>query len=72
MVAAHNQVVKDDPVEILQRWETAGGLWRIVGRAGGYLTVGLFRCDGGEQVDSVRSDAAGLLEFVGDRQTSLD
>lgn len=62
----------DDPVEVLRRWEAAGGLWRIIGRAGGELTVGLFRCDGGEQVDAVRSDGAELSVFVGDRQTSLD
>jgi hypothetical protein len=64
--------VTDDPVEVLRRWEAAGGLWQINGRAGGELTVGLFRCDGGEQVDVVRSDGAELCAFVGDRQTSLD
>jgi hypothetical protein len=65
-------LVNDDPVNVLRRWEAAGGLWRIVGRAGGQLTVGLFRCDGGEQVDAVRSDDAALHAFVGDRQTSMD
>lgn len=64
--------MSDDPVDVLQRWEAAGGLWRIVGRANGYLTVGLFRCDGGEQVDAVRSDDAALRALVGDRQSSLD
>lgn len=64
--------VNDDPVEILQRWESAGGVWRVIGRGGGHLTVGLFRCDGGEQVDEVRSADETLLAFVGDRETSLD
>jgi len=64
--------MRDDPVDVLLRWEAAGGLWRIIGRAGGHLTVGLFRCDGGEQVDAVHSDTAALRAFVGDRQSSLD
>ena len=64
--------MSDDPVEIVQRWESAGGLWRVISRGGGHLTVGLFRCDGGEQVDHVRSADVALFEFVGDRESSLD
>jgi hypothetical protein len=70
--AAHNRLMCDDPVNVLRRWEAAGGLWQIVGRADGHLTVGLFRCDGGEQVDAVHSDDPALRAFVGDRQSSLD
>ena len=61
----------DDPVEVLQRWESAGGLWRVIARGGGSLTVGLFRCDGGEQIDLLRSDDANLLEFVGARESNF-
>ena len=45
----------DDPVDILQRWELAGGVWRIIGRRAHELTIGLFQCDGGERVDVIRS-----------------
>ena len=65
-------VVNEDPVEVLNRWEASGGVWQVVGRGGGYLSVGLFRCDGGEQVDVVRSDAPALFAFIGDRESSLD
>lgn len=65
-------LMDDDPVGILQRWESAGGLWRVIGRGGGCLTVGLFRCDGGEQIDLLRSDNANLLAFVGARQSNFD
>ncbi|MGB8404429.1 MAG: hypothetical protein WCE30_10230 [Mycobacterium sp.] len=41
----------DDPVAVLQRWEIAGGSWRVIGHSDHEVTVGLFRCDGGEQVD---------------------
>ena len=64
--------VSDDPVETLLRWESAGGLWRVIGRGGGRLTVGLFRCDGGEQIDLLRSDDANLIEFVGERESNFD
>jgi hypothetical protein len=40
-----------DFVALLRRWEDAGGLWRVLGRAGGSVTVGLYRCDGGEETD---------------------
>ncbi len=65
-------VMDGDPVETLQRWESAGGHWRVIGRGGGRLTVGLFRCDGGEQVDVLSSDSASLATFVGGRETDLD
>ena len=47
-------------------------LWRVIGRGGGSLTVGLFRCDGGEQIDLLWSDDANLLEFVGARESNVD
>lgn len=61
----------DDPLGILQRWESAGGLWRVIGRGGGYLTIGLFQCDGGEQVDVLRSDSSNLLDFVGEQESNF-
>ena len=36
------------------------------------MTVGLFRCDGGEQIDLLRSDDANLIEFVGERESNFD
>jgi hypothetical protein len=65
-------VVHDDPVAQLQRWEDAGGLWQVLLDHGGTLTVGLFRCDGGEQVGELRSGDPALIEFVAGRRSSLD
>jgi hypothetical protein len=64
--------VGDDPVEVLRRWEDAGGLWRVLDRRGESLTIGLFRCDGGEQVDELRSSSEYLLDFVGERASNID
>jgi len=61
-----------DAVNALQRWEHAGGIWRVIGRHGGTLTIGLFRCDGGEQADVIRSDDPTLRAYIRDRQSSQD
>lgn len=60
----------DDPVAILQRWVDCGGLWRVIDRRPGMMTVGLYRCDGGEEMDRVRSSDPRLSAFVGDRAHS--
>lgn len=59
-------------VETLQRWTDSGALWRVLSRRGDTLTIGLFRCDGGEEVDRVVSSAPDLLAFIGDRHSSDD
>ncbi|WP_396892144.1 hypothetical protein [[Mycobacterium] wendilense] len=64
--------VSDDPVAVLQRWEDAGAVWRVLHRNDASVTVGLFTCDGGEEVDRVTSDAAALLAFIGARTSNLD
>lgn len=61
-----------DALEALTRWENAGGIWRVIGRGAGFLTIGLFRCDGGEQVDVLRSDDAKLIAHVDGRDSNLD
>jgi hypothetical protein len=61
-----------DPVAGLRRWADAGGVWQVIDRRAGTVTVGLFRCDGGEQVGVVCSGAAELIEFLGERRSSLD
>jgi hypothetical protein len=44
-----------DALETLRRWQEAGGVWRVVGRGGDQVTVSLCRCDGGEEVDRLRT-----------------
>lgn len=59
-------------VEVLQRWSDSGGLWRVLIRTEDSATVGLFRCDGGEQLDEIRSSAPDFLAFLAGRDSSLD
>lgn len=59
-----------DPVARLQRWQDSGAIWRVTARRGECMTVGLYTCDGGEEVDRLTSSARELLRFVGERNTS--
>jgi len=56
----------------LQRWQDSGGVWEVIYRGGGGVTVALLRCDGGEDVDRFTSDEPRLLAFIGDRQSSTE
>jgi len=58
----------DDLVETLRRWEDFGAVWRVLDRFDGQVTVGLFRCDAGEEVGRLVSGAPGLISFVDDRE----
>lgn len=60
----------DDPVEVLRRWEDSGAHWTVLSRRAGRVTVGLFRCDGGEEVDRLTSTDQRLLEFLAGRESS--
>ena len=59
-----------DRVAELQRWQDSGAVWAVISRKGGSVTIGLFRCDGGEEVDRFTSDDPRLLAFIGDRLSS--
>ena len=61
-----------DPTDVdqLRRWEDSGALWRVLSRDAHRVTVGLFSCDGGEEVHRLTSDAPALLRFVAGRDRS--
>lgn len=64
---------EDDLVAELSRWETSGGHWRILEESDGWLTVGLFTCDGGEEMgraSGARTDP--LTTFLAGRTQSED
>ena len=61
-----------DFVALLRRWEDAGGLWRVLDRAGSSVTVGLYRCDGGEETDRFAATDPRLAEFLAGRTSSQD
>jgi hypothetical protein len=49
----------------LQRWQDSGAVWEVIARTSDSVTVGLLRCDGGEEVDRFTSDDPRLIAFVG-------
>lgn len=58
------------PVERLQRWERAGGIWRVLGRsADGEIVVEMETCSG-EPMEQFASADADLLVYVGERTMS--
>lgn len=62
----------ESAVDILRRWQDAGSVWRVVGEGAESVTIGLFRCDGGEEVDRFVSTDLRLVEWLGDRRSSED
>ena len=61
-----------DVVAVLQRWEDAGGLWRVLGRDGITATIGLYRCDGGEEVERLTRTDPRLDAFLAGRTSNQD
>lgn len=56
----------------LQRWQDSGAVWEVIARSASSVTIGLLRCDGGEEVDRFTSDDPRLLEFIGNRRSSAE
>src|SRR3954451_12327426 len=57
-------------VAALQRWEALGAVWRVVSKGPSGVTVALYRCDGGEEVERFHSREPELIAFLGDRLSS--
>jgi len=61
-----------DFVDLLRRWEDAGGVWRVLSRDSDAVTVGLYRCDDGEEADRFVATDPALAEFLAGRTSSQD
>ena len=61
-----------EAVSRLLRWELAGGVWRVLGRQEEQVTIGLYTCDAGEEMDRFTSADEQLLAIVDDRSGSED
>ncbi len=48
------------PADALRRWIDSGGHWAVLAERGDDVTVGLFTCDGGEEMDRLTLPAAEL------------
>ncbi len=62
----------DDPAEVVRRWETSGGVWRVLADRDGVLVVGLFQCTGGELMQQVSSGDLRLRAVLDGRLSSDD
>ena len=48
----------------LLRWENAGATWQLLTVHEGVATVSMCRCDGGEEMERLRSAAPDLVAYV--------
>jgi hypothetical protein len=70
--AAGTPVWDPEPIPTLQRWETSGGTWRVLGRSAGVTRVGLFSCDAGELMGVMCCADDGISAFLAGRAGSDD
>jgi uncharacterized protein len=61
-----------DYVALLHRWEDAGGVWRVLGQDRDAVTIGLYRCDDGEEADRFVATDPQLAQFLVGRTSSQD
>jgi uncharacterized protein len=57
-------------VDLMRRWEHAGGVWRVLGQDHRAVTVALYRCDGGEEADRFVSTDPQVAQFLAGRTSS--
>ncbi len=62
----------DDPVAILERWEAAGGTWRVLGRPDDAVTISLCQCDGDAEADRFTSTCPDMARYLAGRTRSDD
>lgn len=72
----HGRPEADPPgglVEVLTRWERSGGHWQVLNVDDDWIDIGLFRCDGGEQMSRVSGARTSVLRsFLSGRRSSTD
>ncbi len=61
-----------DQVAALRRWEDSGALWRVLQLGADRATVGLFTCDGGEEVGRLACEGPELVRFLSRRGSNDD
>jgi hypothetical protein len=64
--------VDSDRVAVLRRWEDSGALWRVLELDADRATVGLFTCDGGEEVGRLLCEEPELVRFLSVRRGNDD
>lgn len=59
-------------VNVLDRWQQSGAVWRVIERGRSHVTVALLRCDGGEEVERLTSADPLWLAHLRGREGSDD
>lgn len=60
-------------VEVLTRWQDAGGHWRVLRSRDDWIDFGLFACDGSEQMSAVSGARTTVLRsFLHGRTSSTE
>lgn len=60
-------------VEVLARWEDAGGHWRVLSSRDDWIDLGLFACDGAEQMAALSGARTTVLRsYLNGRTSSAD
>lgn len=58
-------------VEVLSRWQGSGGHWKVLSSTNSWIDIGLFSCDGGEQMSRVSGPYTTVLhEYLAGRSDS--
>jgi hypothetical protein len=57
-------VTDSDAVATLRRWELFGGRWQVLARSESVVTVGLFTCDGGQEMSRLTTTSSDFDAFV--------
>jgi hypothetical protein len=61
----------ENPIDVLQRWEEGGAVWRAVAVGDEHVSIDLCACTG-EPVDRLDSDDAQLIDYVRSRGGASD
>ena len=60
-------------VEVLCRWADSGGHWKVLRSSADWIDIGLYTCDGGEQMSRVSgARTSALRSYLAGRSSSLD
>lgn len=60
----------DGVVAVLSRWELYSGRWQVLARTESDVTVGLFTCDGGQEMSRVTATSDDFETFLRERRSS--